>query len=274
MVSTQQETDPTQPATVARDAIVVDGVSKVFRPKKGAAVTALESMSLSIRQGEIVSLIGPSGCGKSTLLMLIAGLDAPTSGTVTVRGQQVRKPNPDVGVVFQKDLLFDWRTVIENVLTPFVMRGQKPKQHEDRARDLLGQVGLSGFEDRRPYELSGGMRQRVSLCRGLIQDPQVLLLDEPFAALDALTREQMQLDLQKLVVGTDKTGVLVTHDIAEAVFLSDRIAVMSARPSRIVEIIDVDLPRPRTPEVRESEAFGALHARVHNLFKQLGVFHG
>jgi NitT/TauT family transport system ATP-binding protein len=282
MVSTQKDTVTQKDAgpevqpdgAPAREAIVVDGVSKVFRPRKGTAVTALENMSLTVREGEIVSLIGPSGCGKSTLLMLVAGLGQPTAGTVHVRGERVTAPNPDVGVVFQKDLLFDWRTVLDNVLTPFVMRGQKPKQHAARAKELLAQVGLTGFEDRRPYELSGGMRQRVALCRGLIQDPDVLLLDEPFAALDALTREQMQLDLQKLVVGTRKTGVLVTHDIAEAVFLSDRIAVMSARPSRIVEIIDVDLPRPRTAEVRESAAFGALHGRVHNLFKQLGVFHG
>ncbi|TAM84945.1 MAG: ABC transporter ATP-binding protein [Jatrophihabitans sp.] len=274
MVSTQQDSAAHPVHSDARDAIVIDGVSKVFRPRRGGTVTALENMSLTIAEGEIVSLIGPSGCGKSTLLMLVAGLDTPTAGTVTVRDAQVNKPNPDVGVVFQKDLLFDWRTVIENVLTPFVMRGQSPKQHVRRARDLLAQVGLAGFEDRRPYELSGGMRQRVALCRGLIQDPDVLLLDEPFAALDALTREQMQLDLQKLVVGSRKTGVLVTHDIAEAVFLSDRIAVMSARPSRIVEIIDVDLPRPRTAEVRESPEFATTHARVHSLFKKLGVLHG
>jgi len=260
--------------TRAADAIVIDRVSKIFQQPKKEAVAAIEDISLSIKEGEIVSLIGPSGCGKSTLLMLIAGLDQATGGSVRVHDAEVQKPSPDVGVVFQRDLLFDWRNVIENVLTPFAMRGENPRGHTARAEELLAQVGLSGFEKRRPYELSGGMRQRVALCRGLIQDPRVLLLDEPFAALDALTREQMQLDLQRLIVGTPKTGVLVTHDIAEAVFLSDRVVVMSSRPSRIVEIIDVNLPRPRTAAIRESAEFAEFHARLHSLFKQLGVLHG
>ena len=282
MTSTNQQHDetaeaPTHPAPAVgsgQDVIVVDRVTKIFQRPKKEPVEALANITLSIREGEIISLIGPSGCGKSTLLMLLAGLDRATSGSVTLHGTEVSGPNPDVGVVFQKDLLFDWRNVLDNVLTPFAMRGMKSKDHEARARELLENVGLAGFEERQPYELSGGMRQRVALCRGLIQDPRVLLLDEPFAALDALTREQMQLDLQRLIIGTPKTGVLVTHDIAEAVFLSDRVVVMSARPSRIVETVEVNLPWPRTAAIRETREFGEVHARVHGLFKELGVLNG
>ena len=262
--------DPTEVADKS-SAIEIRDAGKTYFSKKGQAVVAIEDISLTIKAGEIVSFIGPSGCGKSTLLMLIAGLDRATSGTVKVHGNEVLKPGPDVGVVFQRDLLFDWRNVLENVLLPFVMSGQDPAPHEGRARELLAQVGLTGFEERRPFELSGGMRQRVALCRGLIQDPSVILLDEPFAALDALTREQMQHDVQRLWSGEKKTAVMVTHDIAEAVFMSDRIVVMNNRPSSIHEIVEVDLPRPRTATVRESPEFAQYHAQVHHLFKDLGV---
>jgi NitT/TauT family transport system ATP-binding protein len=251
--------------------ISIQQASKTYHGDKGQPVHAISDLSLSIAEGEIVSLIGPSGCGKSTLLMLIAGLDMVTTGQVRVHGQDVTGPSREVGVVFQRDLLFDWRNVIDNVLTPFDMRGEKTKPHKGRARELLSQVGLADFETRRPYELSGGMRQRVALCRGLIQDPRVILLDEPFAALDALTREQMQLDFQRLWAGSTKTAILVTHDIAEAVFMSDRIIVMTSRPSRIYAAVHVNLPRPRTPEVRESAQFSAHHAEVHHLFKEMGV---
>lgn len=256
---------------VPESSIQIVDAEKVYRGARGEAVRAIENISLDIKAGEIISLIGPSGCGKSTLLMLIAGLDRATSGQVVVHGREVTSTGRDVGVVFQRDLLFDWRNVIDNVLTPFEMLGEKTEPHRERARELLAQVGLADFEKRSPFELSGGMRQRVALCRGLIQDPRVILLDEPFAALDALTREQMQLDVQRLWAGSDKTAVLVTHDIAEAVFMSDRIVVMSARPSRIHTVVDVDLPRPRTAEVRESPAFSACHAEVHHIFKELGV---
>ncbi len=253
------------------DGIRVRDASKVFQTDKGRKVIALESVSLDVAEGEIVSLIGPSGCGKSTLCMLISGLDLPTEGTVHVHGAPVTGPMPDVGMVFQRDLLFDWRTVIQNVLTPFTMRGEPTKPHQERARELLAQVGLGDFENHRPYQLSGGMKQRVALCRGLIQDPRVLLLDEPFAALDALTREQMQIDVQSLWSDSAKTAVLVTHDIGEAVFMSDRVVVMSARPSRVHTIVDINLPRPRTPEVREMPEFGEKFAEIHHIFKELGV---
>lgn len=251
--------------------IAISSASKTYLTRKGALVPAIEHVSLEIFPGEIVSLLGPSGCGKSTLLMLISGLDPATSGTVSIAGTPVSGPRPDVGVVFQRDLLLDWRNILQNVLLPFEMSGKDSKPHVERARALLAQVGLQGFEERRPYELSGGMRQRVALCRGLIQNPRVVLLDEPFSALDALTREQMQIDVQRLWAEEEKTAVLVTHDIAEAVYMSDRIVVMSARPSRIHTIIDVPLPRPRTPEVREGAEFGAIHREVHQIFKDLGV---
>lgn len=269
--SRELRADESIDSTLEPAAIEVRDAGKTYFSKKGEAVVAIAEISLSIQPGEIVSFIGPSGCGKSTLLMLIAGLDHVTSGSVRVHGSEVKKPGPDVGVVFQRDLLFDWRDVLGNVLLPFVMSGQDPSPHEERARHLLAQVGLAGFEERRPFELSGGMRQRVALCRGLIQNPSVILLDEPFAALDALTREQMQHDLQQLWAGDKKTAVLVTHDIAEAVFMSDRIVVMTNRPSSIHEIVEVDLPRPRTATVRESPAFAQYHAQVHRLFKDLGV---
>lgn len=255
------------------DVIVVDNVGRTFAADRGA-VAALEDISLSVRQGELVSLLGPSGCGKSTLLSLIAGLDTPTAGSLSVNGSQVTGPRPEVGVVFQKDLLFDWRNVIDNVLVPFAMRGTSAAPHRERAMELLNRVGLAGFEKRRPYELSGGMRQRVALCRGLIQDPEVLLLDEPFAALDSLTREQMQLDVQTLLTDGGKTSVMVTHDIEEAVFLSDRIVIMSARPGKIVKVVDVNLARPRDSATRDSAEFVAIERDVHDIFKSLGVLHG
>lgn len=253
-------------------AITVRDAGKTYFSKKGQRFVAIEDISLTINQGEIVSFIGPSGCGKSTLLMLISGLYRVTNGRVEVHGRNVTKPSNDVGVVFQQDLLLDWRNVIDNVLLPFVMTGQNPAPHRQRARDYLARVGLEGFEEKRPFELSGGMRQRVALCRGLIQDPSVILLDEPFAALDALTREQMQHDVQNLWGSDDKTAVIVTHDIAEAVFMSDKIVVMNNRPSSIYEIVHVDLPRPRTAAVRESPEFSQHHSYVHGLFKDLGVF--
>jgi NitT/TauT family transport system ATP-binding protein len=258
--------------TVA-DFIELDNVSKIFNSDTGP-VAAIEAAKLGIGRGETVALIGPSGCGKSTLLMLLAGLLEPTTGTLAIEGQPVTAPRPDLAVVFQRDLLFDWQSVLGNVLSPFQLRGEPAAPHRQRAKDLLAHVGLGGFEDRRPYELSGGMRQRVALCRALIQDPDVLLLDEPFAALDALTREQMQLDVQRLAADRPRTTILVTHEIAEAVFMADRVVVMTARPSRIRRTIAIDLPRPRGVHTRNLPAFGAHVADIHGLFTELGVLHG
>jgi NitT/TauT family transport system ATP-binding protein len=206
--------------------------------------------------------------------MLIAGLLSPSSGTVTVDGRRVDGPLADLGFVFQRDLLLDWKTVLANVLLPFELTGVSVRSHRDRALMLLNRVGLSGFENKRPYELSGGMRQRVAICRALIKDPNIFLLDEPFAALDAFTREQMQLDMQRLSLERPRTTVLVTHEISEAVFMADRVAVMTARPSQIHKIFDIDLSRPRNMKTRESAAFGSYVTEIHSLFANLGVLHG
>jgi NitT/TauT family transport system ATP-binding protein len=272
-MSAVRQTMPASQPDPARPFIALDGVSKVFETP-GGRVTAIEAASLGIAAGETMALIGPSGCGKSTLLMMVAGLLSPSGGRLTIGDQPVTAPHPDLAVVFQRDLLFDWQTVLGNVLSPFVLRGEPVQAHVDRARRLLDHVGLAGFEDRRPYELSGGMRQRVALCRALIQDPSILLLDEPFAALDALTREQMQLDLQRIAMEATRTTILVTHDIAEAVFMADSVVVMTARPSQIREVIRIDLPRPRTVQTRNHPDFGRHVAEIHDLFTRLGVLHG
>jgi NitT/TauT family transport system ATP-binding protein len=240
----------------------------------GGDVVAVEAATFSLKQGETLALLGPSGCGKSTLLMMVAGLLDPSSGEVIIDGAPVSGPRADLAVIFQRDLLLDWKTVLGNVLLPFELLGESCVPHVDRARALLERVGLKGFEDKRPYELSGGMRQRVAICRALIQDPNLLLLDEPFAALDAFTREQMQLDVQQLSQDRPRTTILVTHEIAEAVFVADKVAVMTARPSTIHELIDIDLPRPRDFRTRESAAFAGYVTHIHHMFTALGVLHG
>ena len=246
---------------------------KTYATRTGNVI-AVEEATLSIANGETVALLGPSGCGKSTLLMMVAGLIAPTSGDLAIRGEPVRGPSPLLGMVFQRDLLLDWKTVLANVLLPFELRGENPAPHVSKALALLERVGLANFADKRPYELSGGMRQRVAICRAWIQDPDILLLDEPFAALDAFTREQMQLDVARLSLDRPRTTILVTHEIPEAVFMSDRVAVMTARPSQIREIVEIDLPRPRNVATRESPAFGEYVTHIHSLFASLGVLHG
>src|SRR5262245_54396279 len=194
-----------------------------------------------MRPGEFVSVVGPSGCGKSTLLLMVAGLIRITSGTITIGDIQVTKPYTDLGIVFQEPVLLDWRKVLGNVLIQAEIRkGMDKKRLRARAQELLDLVGLNGFEDRYPFELSGGMRQRVSICRALLHDPPLLLMDEPFGALDALTRDQLNLDLQSIWLGSEKTVMFVTHSISEAVFLSDRVAVFSPRPGRVVEMLDID----------------------------------
>jgi NitT/TauT family transport system ATP-binding protein len=253
--------------------ISLSDVSKTYHTATGDVV-AVEATSFELAHGETLALLGPSGCGKTTLLLMLAGLIAPSSGTITIGGQQVYGPSGDLGFVFQRDLLLDWNSVLANVLLPFALTGEATRPHVDRARALLGRVGLSGFESKRPYELSGGMRQRVAICRALIKDPTIFLLDEPFAALDAFTREQMQLDMARLSLEKLRTTVLVTHEIPEAVFMADRVAVMTARPGRIRDIFAIDLPRPRTVVTRESAAFVQYVTKLHSLFANLGVLHG
>ena len=225
--------------------IRLSGVSRSFDGRSGR-VEALRGIDLDIADGEFVAVLGRSGCGKSTLLRLIAGLLPVTAGEVTVADAPVAHPRPDVAMLFQRPALLPWRTVLDNVLLPVEIFGWKRAQHRERARQLLKLTGLAGFEKRLPHELSGGMQQRVSLCRSLIGEPRVMLMDEPFSALDALTREELSGELQRVHMETSATVVLVTHSIEEAVLLADRVVVLSPRPGRIRDIVDVSIPRPRT----------------------------
>jgi len=245
------------------------GVGKRYDTKNGA-VEACSDVTLDIRRSEFVAIVGPSGCGKTTLLKMVAGLVPYTSGTISVGGKPVDRPLTDVGVVFQESILLDWRDVLSNVMLQIEIRGADRQTYEPRARDLLKATGLEGFEDKKPYELSGGMRQRVSICRALVHDPPLLLMDEPFGALDALTREQISMDIQRVWMEKRKTAIHITHSIPEAVLLADRVVVMSPRPGRIVEIIEVDLPRPRRLD-RLPQSFNDYAGRIREIFKAKGV---
>jgi NitT/TauT family transport system ATP-binding protein len=251
--------------------IRISAVSKTFRagPK---LVPAVDRLSVDIQRGEFVSLVGPSGCGKTTLMMMIGGLAIPDSGSIAIGGRTVSGPYTDLGIVFQSPELLDWRTSLSNILLQIEIRKLAVAKYESVAMDLLERVGLEGFADKYPHELSGGMKQRVALCRALVHDPQILLLDEPFGALDALTRDQMNFDLQRLWLERRKTAILVTHGIDEAVWMSDRVLVMTPRPAGIAEDIRIDLPRPRTPEMKTSPEFNAYTAHIRRLFEDMGVF--
>lgn len=238
-------------------AVQVDNVYKRFWPPKGEPVDALTNINLEVTSGEFLSVLGPSGCGKSTLLSIIAGLDGPTLGTVRINGDLIDGPYKPAGVVFQRDLLLEWRNCLENILLQFEMRGQRSKDYRDRAMELLELVGIAEFAERYPRELSGGMRQRVSICRALAHDPDLLLMDEPFGALDAITREQLNDDLAELCAKTGKTVIFITHSITEAVFLGHRVIVMSPRPGRIVRDVPIELPRRRDGDVRGTPEFTA-----------------
>jgi NitT/TauT family transport system ATP-binding protein len=225
--------------------IQVSRVSRSFPSRRGA-VEALRGVDLDVRDGEFIALVGRSGCGKSTLLRLIAGLVPVSAGRISIGGTPVTRPRQDVALTFQTPALLPWRTVADNVLLPVEMFGWGKREYRDRALRLLDTVGLAGFEKRLPHELSGGMQQRVALCRSLIQQPRVMLMDEPFSALDALTREELAIELQRIHMEHGATTVFVTHSIAEAVLLADRVAVMTPRPGRILRVVDVDVPRPRS----------------------------
>jgi NitT/TauT family transport system ATP-binding protein len=225
--------------------IRLTGVSRTFTGRSGT-VEALRGIDLEVGDGEFVAILGRSGCGKSTLLRLISGLLPVTGGEVTVSGDRVTKPRRDIAMMFQKPALLPWRSVLDNVLLPVQIFGGKKAAHRDRAHELLGMTGLTGFEKRLPHELSGGMQQRVALCRSLIANPRVMLMDEPFSALDALTREELSGELQRVHMELGTTIVFVTHSIDEAVLLADRVVVLSPRPGRIREILEVKIPRPRT----------------------------
>ena len=251
--------------------ITLRGVSKRYRAARGGEVHALSEIELSVAAGEFVSIVGPSGCGKSTLLMLVSGLIPPTTGTIEVDGRAVKGAVGNIAIVFQRDVLLDWRTVLANVLLPVEIKKLDPARHRQKARDLLRSVGLGEFEEKYPAELSGGMRQRVAICRALVQDPGLLLMDEPFGALDALTREQMNLDLQRMWLRDRNTVLFITHSIEEAVLLSDRVVVMSSRPGRIADIVNNDLPRPRGAHTRSEAGFVEHVERIRQHFLALGV---
>ena len=261
------------PAAPGRPYVELAGVAKTYR--RGERETqAIERFALAIREGEFLTIVGPSGCGKSTLLRIVAGLHLASAGDVRVDGRIVDRPQTNLGIVFQSPVLLDWRTALENVLVQVELRGLDPREYKDRALRMLEQVGLKDFADRYPFELSGGMRQRVAIARALIHDAPLLLMDEPFGALDALTREQMRLDLEALWLATRKTVLFITHSIDEAVLLADRVVVMSPRPGKIECVMDVALPRPRALDARRAAAFVEATERITEIFLARGVLHG
>jgi NitT/TauT family transport system ATP-binding protein len=251
----------------------VERVSRYFDASDGERMIALDSVSLDIRRNEFVALVGPSGCGKSTLLRILGGLIRPSAGRVEINGQPLTEPRENTGVVFQAATLLPWANVLENIYFPLRVTG-KPvtPQVEAAAHELIKVAGLEGFEKRAPRELSGGMQQRVAICRALLNDPDLLLMDEPFGALDALTREEMTLELLRIWSARPKTVVFVTHSISEAVLLADRVVVMSARPGRIADILEIDLPRPRAFGMTALPAFTEASERIRGqILKRRGA---
>jgi NitT/TauT family transport system ATP-binding protein len=250
--------------------VSVRAVRKSYGTKDGP-VHALGPLDLDIGSGRFVSLVGPSGCGKSTLLLMIAGLLPLSDGVITVANRPVTRPQTEIGIVFQGSVLVDWRDALGNVLLQVELRGHRRRDYLDRAMKLLESVGLKDFARRYPHELSGGMQQRTAFCRALIHDPPLILMDEPLGALDAMTREQLRTDLERLWMENGKTVILVTHSIEEAVQLSDLVVVISPRPGRIVEAVEIDLPRPRTLALRQGAAFQKLVGDIKEIFMGYGV---
>jgi NitT/TauT family transport system ATP-binding protein len=246
---------------VAREVIAIRHLSKVYGGR-GGDVTALSDIDCTIGDGEFMSIVGPSGCGKSTLLKILAGLLQRSGGEALLNGTPIDGPRKDIGVVFQSPVLFPWRTVLGNVLLPVDVQQLGREKMQQRAFDLLNMVGLKDFEHRYPWELSGGMQQRVALVRALIHDPAILLMDEPFGALDALTREAMNVELQRIWMESRKTVVFITHSTSEAVFLGDRVMVMTPRPGKVEDMLEIDLPRPRSLDVMTTEKFGTYVRRI------------
>jgi NitT/TauT family transport system ATP-binding protein len=249
----------------SRAVIEIDGITKTYQTSEGD-VPSLRPVDISIENGEFVVIVGPSGCGKTTLLKMIAGLLRPSSGEIRVDGRAVTRPYRDVGIVFQSPLLLPWRRVIDNVMMPVEVKGLSRVTYRKRALDLIKMVGLEGFEKHYPWQLSGGMQQRVSICRALVHDPKIVLMDEPFGALDAMTRERMNVELQRIQLETRKTVLLITHSIPEAVFLGDRVLVMTPRPGAVAAVYQIPLVRPRSLDVMADLTFVDLTHRIRRHF--------
>jgi NitT/TauT family transport system ATP-binding protein len=245
--------------------ISLNRVTRIFNSRDGDQVTALQDVSLEIGRNEFITLVGPSGCGKSTLLRIVAGLILPTAGRASIGGAEITEPRSETGIVFQAPTLLPWASVLDNVLFPLRMMHRIDSTSTDKAMALLKLVGLAGFEGKSPRELSGGMQQRVAICRALVHDPDILLMDEPFGALDALTREEMTMELLRIWSERPKTVLFVTHSITEAVVLADRVVVMSPRPGRIQEIIEIGLPRPRSFESEATPEFHEASQHIRQL---------
>ncbi len=252
---------PDAPAAV----LSIESMNLVYQSSRGP-VQAIENLTLGVRKGEFVSILGPSGCGKSTLLKIVSGLLRPTSGKVMLAGHEVVGPRRDTGIVFQQANLLPWKTVLENVLVPIRAMRLPIDEYRERAKDLVELVGLGDFMNHYPYELSGGMQQRVGIARGLVHDPAVLLMDEPFAALDAMSREFMMEELQRIWMRTEKSVLFITHSIPEAVYLSDRVMTLSPRPGKVVDNIEIDLPRERDVATMGTNAFGDYTTHLRALF--------
>jgi len=250
--------------------IRIEGLSKTFGKPGADAVLALSDVSSTIPKGSFTTVVGPSGCGKSTLLRIISGLLDYSEGVVEMDGQPINGTRRDVGMVFQSSILLPWRTILENVMLPAEVLGLDMAAARTRAMELLKMVRLEGFEKKLPAQLSGGMQQRASIARALLHDPKILLMDEPFGALDALTREQMNLELQRIWIESGKTVILITHSIPEAIFLGDVVLVMTPRPGTLARVIPVDLPRPRTLESMSDPAFAAVASEIRTLFNHVG----
>jgi NitT/TauT family transport system ATP-binding protein len=254
----------------ARTLIRAHGVAKSYRTADGE-VESLRPLEFEVQEGEFVSVVGPSGCGKSTLLKLIAGLLPATRGSIEIAGVTVDGPPPGIGIVFQSHVLLPWRTVLANILLQAEVRRLPREASIAHARELVAMVGLEGFENKFPWQLSGGMQQRASICRALVHDPAILLMDEPFGALDAMTREKMNLELQRIWAAAKKTVLLITHSIPESIFLSDRVLVMSERPGSIAAIYTIALPRPRTLAMMGSPEFAVLAQTIRAHFYSKGL---
>ena len=250
--------------------IAVSRLEKTYLTRAGSRIRALADVTLDIGDGEFVTIVGPSGCGKTTLLRILGGLLAASSGSVELLGRRISGPSRKVGMVFQDPVLLPWRTVLDNVMLPVVVLRLDRATYRRRALELLALVGLTGFEDKYPHELSGGMRQRVALARALVHDPALLLMDEPFGALDAMTREAMNLELQRIWRESGKTVAFITHSIPEAAFLGDRVIVMSPRPGRIVDVVSVELGRPRDLDMLGSDAFGVYTRKIRQMLGPKG----